>query len=75
MKKLSLNRETLRALDAAELQAVHGGQVVLIDDGTRSDTGGGGGTGESNCPSYCIANPCGSGNWTDCASCQYSGCG
>ena len=74
MKKLSLNRETLRALDAAQLQAVRGGQVVLIDDGTRSDLGGGG-TGESNCVSYCIANPCDSGAWTDCPSCEYTGCG
>jgi hypothetical protein len=74
MKKLSLNRETVRTLTGSELEAIHGGMVVLIDDGTRSDTGGSGIP--DSAPSYCLANPCNSGAWTDCATCGYgiTGC-
>jgi hypothetical protein len=66
MKKLSLNRETVRTLNSSELQEVNGGKLVVIIINTGGDTEGGT---YSDCPSMCINMPCNSGNYSDCANC------
>jgi hypothetical protein len=63
MKKLSINRETLRNLTAEDLRHVVGGyppfQIPASDDGNcGGGGGGGGGVGTANTCDSCV-NTCG----------------